>query len=222
MQHYARMGAAIWLYGWLVLRQTHERDHVGWVLGGAPITYREIEEETGFNCRTLERWMRDLRRCGYIETEAVPAGIVVRITKAKKFPQFAQAVRKSEGGVRAPADTRTQSCVADEVETLPDHAVTGRIGSSSIAGVIEKQIKSEIHKDFHNPNLNQQPTQKPTPSRLEQNRNTKPDLKREEEEQIHRRFFAEARWRRELLRAERDEEVRRELAVGTGPEMRRS
>src|SRR5579864_1436055 len=56
-QHYERMGAAVWLYGWLVLRQTHQSGSVGWVLGGAPISYREIEEETGFNRRTLERWM---------------------------------------------------------------------------------------------------------------------------------------------------------------------
>jgi hypothetical protein len=52
-RHYARMGAAVWLYGWLVLRQTHQSGGVGYVLGGAPVTYREIEEETGFNRRTL-------------------------------------------------------------------------------------------------------------------------------------------------------------------------
>ena len=56
MHHYARMGTAIWLYGWLVLRQTNQQEGMGWVLGGKPITYREIEEETGFNRRTLERW----------------------------------------------------------------------------------------------------------------------------------------------------------------------
>src|SRR5271155_2492093 len=53
-RHYARMGAAIWLYGWLVLRQTHQTGSTGWVLGGAPVTYREIECETGFNRRTLD------------------------------------------------------------------------------------------------------------------------------------------------------------------------
>jgi hypothetical protein len=86
-RHYERMGAAIWLFAWLVLRQTHQQGEVGWVLGGAPICYREIEEETGFNCRTLERWMRTLRQHGYIETEAAPAGIVIRIMKAKKFAE---------------------------------------------------------------------------------------------------------------------------------------
>ena len=84
-KHYAQMGPAIWLYGWLVLRQTQQRDGVGLVLGGHAVSYREIESETGFCRKTLERWMKTLRRAGYIETIAAPAGVVVRITKAKKF-----------------------------------------------------------------------------------------------------------------------------------------
>src|SRR5277367_1765537 len=97
-RHYERMGAAIWLYGWLVLRQTRQQGTVGWVLGGAPVRYREIEEETGFNPRTLERWMQVLRRHGYVETEAVAGGVTVRIMKAKKFPQ---GVRRNAGGAPA-------------------------------------------------------------------------------------------------------------------------
>ena len=42
--------------------------------------------------RTLERWMQLLRREGHIKTEAVPAGLVIRITKVKKSPQFPQAL----------------------------------------------------------------------------------------------------------------------------------
>jgi hypothetical protein len=68
-----RMGSAVWLYGGLVLRQTHRQGVLGWVLGRAPISDREIAEEAGINGRTLERWMRMLRRHGYIETEARPA-----------------------------------------------------------------------------------------------------------------------------------------------------
>jgi hypothetical protein len=52
-RHYERMGSALWLYSWLVLRQTHQTGSIGWVLGGAPVSYREIEEETGFNRRTI-------------------------------------------------------------------------------------------------------------------------------------------------------------------------
>jgi len=105
-KHYARMGAALWLYGWLVLRQTHQQGSAGLVLGGAPVSYREIEAETGFNRRTLERWMRTLRKYGYIETDAAPNGVSIRITKAKKFKKFQrfpEGLRKCAQGERKSA-----------------------------------------------------------------------------------------------------------------------
>jgi len=100
-RHYARMGSAIWLYGWLVLRQTHQSGTVGWVLGGAPVRYREIEEETGFNRRTLERWLSALRREGYIETTAAQEGISIRITKAKNFHRLYANLRRGYAKLRA-------------------------------------------------------------------------------------------------------------------------
>src|SRR5579863_2127588 len=125
-RHFDKMGTAVWLYGWLVLRQTHQTGEIGWVLGGAPVNYREIEEETGFNRRTLERWMRTLRRQGYIVTQASQAGMVIQITKAKKFPQdralfhsFSTAgADKSEEGVRAVAERCTPASVANRKKSF--------------------------------------------------------------------------------------------------------
>jgi len=98
------MGASIWLYGWLVLRQTSQHDGVGWVLGGSPITYREIEEETGFNPRTLERWMRDLRR-GRLYRDA---GCAFRHRGAdhqgKEISTACTGGRRNEGGLRRVAE----------------------------------------------------------------------------------------------------------------------
>ena len=134
--------------------------------------YREIEEETGFNRRTLERWMRDLRRAGYIETKIAPAGIIVRITKAKKFPQFAQGGRKFEGGARRLAEPGPQNCVADGREMpFTEQQLTDRMGSSFIEESIEKQRKSEIHRDFHSTPKNQNQGQKSKPSWLDENQN---------------------------------------------------
>lgn len=220
--HYRRMGAAVWLYGWLVLRQTHQCGAVGWVLGGAPVTYREIEEETGFPSRTLEGWMRTLRREGYIQTEAVPGGMVIRITKAKKF---VAGPRASAEGARRPAGGGTQAGVASRRQVPANQQDVDGIGSSWIDR--SKAQRGVIHSDFHN----QRPAghgqnQGPTPSGLE---TTQTDATRREssrppdgrsEEQAN--FFKEARLRLQLLRAEREEAVRRELAVGSGPEVRRS
>jgi hypothetical protein len=131
--HYARMGSAVWLYGWLVLRQTHQSGGIGYVLGGSPVTYREIEEETGFNRRTLEAWMRTLRRQGYIETRQDRGGIVVLILKAKKhrkptsltLPTHRKALRAdvSSGELRTAA--ANDDCLRESTETGREFAERG-------------------------------------------------------------------------------------------------
>jgi hypothetical protein len=225
-RHHRRMGAAVWLYGWLVLRQTHQQGDLGWVLGGAPISYREIEEETGFNCRTLERWMHTLRRHGYIETEAAPAGVIVRITKAKKFPQGG---RSSAHGVRKVAGGVTQRCVLSGSNPDWNHQTASRIGSSSVARSQEKQIQTNSRINFHRANLNQPPegeNQNANSSGLSQTqkpeRNADLDFTAGPHLQQQNKFLLEARLRQQLIRAEREDAVRRELAVGSGPEVRRS
>ncbi len=226
-RHYERMGAAIWLYGWLVLRQTHQQGDIGWVLGGAPISYREIEEETGFNVRTLERWMRSLRQHGYIQTQAAPAGIIVRITKAKKYPQ---AGRKLADGVRRIADGSAQKCVASGCYPMQNQYAAGVIGSSLVARSPERTTTADFHRDFHKSARNQAPeseTINSKPSGLEQTQNQNRNRKNSPEAtfpagphfQQQAEFFLEARLRRQLIRAEREEAVRRELAVGSGPEV---
>jgi hypothetical protein len=220
-KHYARMGAALWLYGWLVLRQTHQSGSVGWVLGGKPVSYREIEEETGFNPRTLERWMHALRRHGYIETETTPGGVVIRITKAKKFPQFPQGARKVAEGVRKSAGSLPQSCVRDSRNHLSNQCDGERIGSSSVgrekeratatSSGLEQNQKSWPTQEEHS--NHEHPTQYPNQAhRIDCDTQVQPVACAPTDHYT----------RRSLVRAERDDAVRRELAVGTGPEVRRS
>ncbi len=235
-RHFHRMGSAVWLYAWLVLRQTHQSGGLlGWVLGGAPVCYREIEEETGFNHRTLERWMHTLRRQGYIETDAEPGGMVIRITKAKKFAHPPRGIAER---VRRVAEGGTQSGVAGQREVHSNHEGGGRIRSSSVVGIKERAETNDFHRDFHGPaqsDDNSTPRTKlqgPTanPSCLDQEKNRKPEPpsqpqlqpKPTSNAQQHYHFLQESRLRLQLLRAEREDAVRRELAVGAGPELRRS
>jgi hypothetical protein len=234
-RHYERMGPALWLYGWLVLRQTHQTGSTGWVLGGAPISYKEIEEETGFNARTLERWMSTLRREGYIDTESVMGGLIVSITKAKKhaprnFAGPPEALRKAAEGIgklaRAPrssAEEYPQNCGAQRHHLIENTRVQTPICSSSIEESIENhKRRNEIQ------NL--------TPSSLGERRNQTPggvqDKHRDQFSEPGRTpravvqspqqpwlALAEIRLQLELLRAEREESVRRELYVGRGPEI---
>jgi len=222
--HYERMGAAIWLYGWLVLRQTRQQDSLGWVLGGSPVSYREIEEETGFNCRTLERWMQILRRERYIETETAPGGLIIRITKAKKFPQ---EPRGFVGGVRKAAEAATQNRAAVHAYPPGNEGIAERIGSSYVAGSEKKRNNAHLAGDFHNQTLscgNSGSSQ--TPNKSPADRNPAPSdcgLQRAEDHSARQpTLSSDLRLLRQLLRAEREEAVRRELAVGTGPEVQRS
>lgn len=224
-RHYERMGAALWLYGWLVLRQTHQQGDIGWVLGGSPISYREIEEETGFNPRTLERWMQALRKHGYVETEAVPAGVIVRITKAKKFPQGA---RHSADTPRKNAGSSPHRRGANGVYPRWNHQTAAGIGSSSIERSQERLETPDSHRNFHTHNHDQaeKPFKaNPKPSHLSSNQpggpNAQSDFTVIPHFQQQQKFLQEARLRLQLLRAEREEAVRRELATGSGPEVDR-
>jgi hypothetical protein len=231
-RHYERMGAAVWLYGWLVLRQTHQHGEMGCVLGGSPVSYREIEEETGFKRRTLECWMRVLRRQGYIETSTAPGGVIVRITKAKKFAQglrnSAEGVRESAGGVRKDAVGFTRSSVANDPQHLSNQQVADRISSSFIVGTIDKEAKTEnpnhscgkLHKAEQNQKLNrgEYKNQNANPSRLGSKQSPEPYRSQAEIAREQYLFLREARIRWAELRKEREEEVRRELYVGTNPD----
>jgi len=234
-KHYARMGSAVWLYGWLVLRQTHQTGTVGWVLGGAPIHYREIEAETGFNRRTLERWMKDLRRQKYIETAVVDSGITVKILKAKKHLHRVaegKSVRGIAGGVRRTAERVPQNWVASQSEKYAGQQVAGGMGSSFLVRIKEKaeaevQRPVENEKNWGPATSGQNPVHKD--SRPDQNQNQNQtgtsqarldSPEKSESPPRQQNFTWSLRERMRLLRAERDEEVRRELAVGTGPEVR--
>ena len=227
-RHYERMGATLWLYGWLVLRQTHQHGGVGWVLGGAAVRYAEIEEETGFNRRTIERWMHTLRRHGYIETNAVRGGVIIRITKAKKF---AQVPRKLADAVRKAAGHDPQFCGPSPRKTTENASLAAPIGSSSVEGTIGtisdhfRRIR-EIQASFPN-TLYKTPHRNRTASGSgqKQNRALNPDSHvesgavAESSSQQGANPFPDERLPYAWHRAQRDAAVRRELNVGSGPEI---
>jgi hypothetical protein len=215
-RHYERMGAALWLYGWLVLRQTHQSDSVGWVLGGAPVSYREIEEETGFLRKTIERWMKTLRAHGYIKTEATQRGVIISIMKAKKF---AQPHLKFKAGLRKCAGGAPQIYGRVAPKHLSNHANPARIGSSSVAGLKDKDLLAAICTEVQRQQQEQEGNYNPFGSGKSRNQPATPLQTWLQD--LPQNSYYETRTRQRLLRAERDEEVRRELAVGTGPEVPR-
>jgi hypothetical protein len=118
------------------------------VLGGSPITYAEIEEETGFNPRTLERWMYTLRRGGYVETETQPGGIIVRILKARRFPQGARKSADKGPQIRG---RPSQDCGAMPLQSYETKRLGVEICSSYVNGSTTKQDTQLFHRDLHRP-----------------------------------------------------------------------
>jgi len=187
-------------------------------LGGSAVTYREIQEETGFNCRTLERWMRTIRHHGYIETESVPAGVKIRITKAKKFPQTG---RKPADRVCGFEGRGTQTSVEDAGQVVSGEGAASRMGTSSVERIKEKELQREIHRIIHRDFHNQLQNKTAKPFGLGENKTQHANPKRNSQEsdrQVEQQNFQQAsRLVRQMLRRERDEEVRRELYGRTGP-----
>lgn len=78
-------GGAIFLYLWLLDKMTSiSEEGVGKVLGGKPITYKEVEPDLGIPERTYQRWVAVLRNSGYIDTVQAPYGIIFTVHKAVK------------------------------------------------------------------------------------------------------------------------------------------
>ncbi len=85
-KHVRNMGSAVWLYIWLIRKMTRidEAQRLGYVLGGKPIVYEEIEASLGIAWRTYRRYLYQLRQHGYIVTTRAPHGYIIAVTKAKK------------------------------------------------------------------------------------------------------------------------------------------
>jgi hypothetical protein len=183
------------------------------------VSYREIEEETGFRRRTLETWMRDLRREGYIETESTVAGVKIRIMKAKKFPQ---GVRKFANGVRKGAGRCTQESVTNRRYRPSNQSYADRISSSYVIETIERKEQTGT------PIYNGEEFRRSQSDEQHQNRNATASCSGEKQNQDPEQtgvstayqqylYVREARLRWQQLREEREEATRRELRVGTGP-----
>lgn len=83
--HFRRMGNAVWLFMWAVLRQTGvSKDGTGIVNYGRPITYKGISVETDIPRETIRKWMKRLCKFDYLRTRSDHIGFVLEIPRTKK------------------------------------------------------------------------------------------------------------------------------------------
>ena len=106
-KHYYAMREAIWLFEWLLLRQTGLNEiGEGVVSYGHPITRKEIHEDTGYGASRIERWIERLRCTEYIRTEKRGNdGLIFFVLAAKhktKKARVAASVQPPEAQVTPP------------------------------------------------------------------------------------------------------------------------
>ena len=96
--HRKRMGTALWEFLWLVDKVTREENGRGLVLGGKPVTCREIAADLGLTDRAVWSALARLKAEGYIEVTRRPAGLSIVVLKSKKWRPLPKAARS--GGER--------------------------------------------------------------------------------------------------------------------------
>lgn len=237
-QHLQGMGPAVWLFGWLVHRQTRERDGVGLVLAGSPLTYRVISQDTGIAERTLKRWMARLGRAGYVQvTHTAHKRMIIRISKAKKFgpqqlsfPQkqfsFPQApffAPNSKGPLSAPETASKGPTLAHNKVfqfatsgVKPDGCVCTQTSHREFKPerkqTTAQPIASPISGAGEPPNFDASPSKAKTTSKTSQIGSFRPNPPAAH---VYPARYGPDR------RALREMEVRAELRVGAGPVVRR-
>lgn len=100
-KHEARMGKSVWLFGWLIGKQTGQNGSAGMVLGGKVLTWEWIAQESGWPLRTLKRWAATLRRGGYIYITQTQHGVILGIRNAKKFAGIQPSLFPEEAAARS-------------------------------------------------------------------------------------------------------------------------
>ncbi len=85
-KHQRQMGQARWLFDWLISKETSEKDGIGIVNYGKPLTTNEISLALGRPQKTIKRWISRLRTWAYIRTtKTLSQGLIFTIHKAKRF-----------------------------------------------------------------------------------------------------------------------------------------
>ncbi len=125
-KHYERMGNAIWLFGWLVLvhRQTTQKLSYGAVLRWKPLTYDDIAEDTGYEVRTIRKWMRLLVSESYVAVRYTTyKRMMITVLNAKKFKpvqlELGRGDGKADGDQNVPVGPISKRPNRDDIASQP-------------------------------------------------------------------------------------------------------
>lgn len=151
-KHMDKLGIAMWLFSWLVRRQTRN----GKVLGGKPITYQDFAKDfPNVNRRTYIRWLSLVETGGYVKLIRTPRGYIIEVSKNKKWqkPDVTKTSHQKQSDVTKMGSDVTKMSHARDV-TKMSHAIKRKSlekerDSTNVEGETPKYGKPEINKMFN-------------------------------------------------------------------------
>ncbi|MFA5696212.1 MAG: hypothetical protein WC917_01965 [Bacilli bacterium] len=113
-EHHKNMRETLWLYIWFLDKITVIKGDSGKVLGGKPIIFSDVEKELNLSRSTYVRWIKELKKNGYISVLRTPKGMCVNVLKAKKrFKRVVSDVSKMEHPIGC-IENDTSGCVKND------------------------------------------------------------------------------------------------------------
>jgi len=142
-KHVKKMGVTIWEFAWLVDRVTQETqvggERWGKVLGGKPITYKDMGDALGYDERTVTRHIDQLRKEGYIKMTRTPYGQSFWIRNSSKF-----RVKPVDKSSKRPDKSVTPDLT--NLSTRPDKSVVSNIRHNKDITVDTKGLEISVYK----------------------------------------------------------------------------
>lgn len=83
--HREKVGSAIWLFLLLIDWTTEEKNGVGLVLGGKPITTAKLKTALRLEERQVRAQLQRLQSITFIRLRRAPYGFIIEVLKSKKF-----------------------------------------------------------------------------------------------------------------------------------------
>lgn len=124
LEHRDKIGPAIWTFLWLLDKITAEKDGVGTVLGGRPVTVAQIAADLKENEKTIRRQLKTLHEGHYIDRKLKAYGFVITVLKSRKFNAFRSDInaRPDAPGGRTKMGDRSDTDVREGRTLSPDRS----------------------------------------------------------------------------------------------------
>lgn len=151
-KHRKRMKEAIWVYLVLIDWITKEQDDEGIVLGGKPITYDMINDRLEISKPQYHRYIDSLTLYNYIKTERTRNGLIIKVTKTKKWRDNSKMSNHEQSRVIKNDNSR-----GSELSNMSNHKTQSYQKRdpelSYLRPRVIKNDNSPIYKDRHNKDI---------------------------------------------------------------------